>query len=93
MSCGKPHETPCAEVLDHLYEYLDHELPEQGAYGKIRQHLEECAPCLRQFDLERGLKALVRRSCRDHAPAELRGRIMTRISEVRLSMDGPEPVT
>jgi mycothiol system anti-sigma-R factor len=90
VSCGKPHETDCREVLDKVYEFLDAEVP-LGDVRKIRQHLDECAPCLRQFDLERALKALVRRSCRDHAPADLRVRIMTRISEVRLSMDGPEP--
>ena len=26
VSCGNPHETPCAEVLDRVYEYLDGEM-------------------------------------------------------------------
>jgi hypothetical protein len=26
MSCGNPHETPCAEVLDRVFEYIDGEL-------------------------------------------------------------------
>jgi hypothetical protein len=26
MSCGNPHETPCIEVLDRVYGYLDGEL-------------------------------------------------------------------
>ena len=26
MSCGNPHETPCTEVLDRVYRYLDGEL-------------------------------------------------------------------
>jgi mycothiol system anti-sigma-R factor len=86
VSCGKPHETDCRDVLDQVYEYLDAEMTGHDL-AKIRQHLEECAPCLRQFDLENALKALVRRSCRDAAPAELRTRIMTRITEIRVQME------
>ena len=26
MSCGKPHETPCSEVLERVYWYLDGEV-------------------------------------------------------------------
>ena len=26
MSCGNPHETPCSEVLDRVYWYLDGEI-------------------------------------------------------------------
>ena len=84
MSCGKPHETPCAEVLDHLYEYLDHELPEQNAYAKIRQHLEECAPCLHEYGIEEAVKTLVRRSCSELAPDALRAKVMLKIAEVRV---------
>jgi anti-sigma factor RsiW len=41
MSCGKPHETPCTEVLGRIYSYLDGEL-EAPTLAKIRQHLDEC---------------------------------------------------
>jgi len=43
MSCGKPHETPCTEVLAELYSYLDQELDPPGR-AKIAQHLDECGP-------------------------------------------------
>jgi len=86
MSCGEPHETDCSEVLQRVYEYLDGEM-NQLDLVKIRQHLEECAPCLRQYDLDIALKALVRRSCGcDKAPAELRERILVRITEARLEL-------
>ena len=26
MSCGNPHETPCSELLDAVYTYLDGEM-------------------------------------------------------------------
>ncbi len=84
MSCGKPHATPCAEVIDHLYEYLDNELPD-GDCAKIRQHLDECAPCLREYGLEEAVKSLVKRSCGcDDVPGDLRVRVLARIQQVRV---------
>ena len=53
------------------------------------QHLDECGPCLSQYDLDLVLKALVRRSCAcECAPEELRTRIMVRITEVRTQYGG-----
>ena len=86
MSCGRPHEVDCRDVLDRMYEYLDDELTTVDL-GRIRQHLDECAPCLQKFDLEDALKTLVRRSCQDHAPASLRTRIMMRITQIRVEME------
>jgi mycothiol system anti-sigma-R factor len=86
MSCGDPHETDCSEVLDRVYEYLDGEL-DAFAVGKISQHLDECAPCLSEYDLDVVLKQLVRRTCGgDCAPEELRTRIMLTIREVRVQL-------
>ena len=86
MSCGNPHETDCSEVLERVYEYLDGELDDH-AVAKIGQHLEECGPCLTEYDLDVVLKALVRRSCGgDCAPEALRQKIMVRIREVRVQL-------
>lgn len=86
MSCGNPHETDCGEVLERVYQYLDGELDDL-AVGKIKQHLDECGPCLSEYDLDVALKALVRRSCgNDSAPEDLRTRIMLHITEVRLQL-------
>ncbi|HEX3002893.1 MAG TPA: mycothiol system anti-sigma-R factor [Angustibacter sp.] len=88
MSCGKPHETDCSEVLDRVYEYLDNEMEELDC-AKIRQHLDECGPCLKQYDLDLALKALIRRSCAcEPAPQELRTKILTRITTVRIELEG-----
>lgn len=46
MSCGEPHETDCSEVLDHLYEFLDHEMPDADC-TKFEVHFEECSPASR----------------------------------------------
>jgi anti-sigma factor (TIGR02949 family) len=85
MSCGNHHETPCADVLDHLYEYLDNEMGE-GDCAKLRQHLDECSPCLDMYGLEAAIKALVKRSCCDTAPADLRGKVLARIDRIRAGL-------
>ena len=78
--------TDCSEALLRVYEYLDGELgPDECA--KIQAHLDECGPCLSEYDLDVALKKLVRRSCGgDCAPEELRARIMLKIREVRVTL-------
>lgn len=86
MSCGNPHETDCREVLDRVFEYLDGEMTYTDV-ERIRQHLEECSPCLREYDLDEMLKALVRRACGcEAAPQTLRSRILVKITEVRIQL-------
>ena len=54
---------------------------------KIREHLDDCGPCLEQYDLDVVLKALVRRSCGcESAPIELRERILVTISRARAQL-------
>jgi mycothiol system anti-sigma-R factor len=81
-ACG-PDDPDCQAVLDRVYEYLDGELGPLDL-DKIREHLDDCGPCLQQYDLDVALKALVRRSCGcEPAPIELRERILVRISQAR----------
>jgi mycothiol system anti-sigma-R factor len=90
MSCGKPHEVPCTEVLARVYSYLDNEIDET-AYGKIRQHLDECGPCLREFGLEEVVKRLVHNCCgHEDVPGALRAKVMTRIAVVRAELEVTE---
>ncbi len=87
MSCGKPHEVPCSEVLARVYSYLDGELQEEG-YLQIRQHLDECGPCLREFGLEEVVKRLVHKCCGHEAvPGELRTKVLTRIAAVQAEIE------
>ena len=90
MSCGKPHETPCTEVLDRVYSYLDGELGDDGK-AKIRQHLDECGPCLREYGLEEAVKRLVARHCGcDPVPSELRSKVLVRIRQVQTEIEVTE---
>lgn len=93
MSCGKPHETPCDEVLDHLFEFLDSEC-DQLSTTQIAQHLEECGPCLQHFGIEREIKALIHRKCGgDPAPAGLRERVRLRLQLVTVEPGYVETTT
>lgn len=90
MSCGEPHDTDCSEVLDHLYEYLDREMPD-GDWEKYRAHFEECSPCLEKYGLEQEVKKLVKRCCgHDDVPADLRSKVMGRIEVIRAAENAPE---
>jgi mycothiol system anti-sigma-R factor len=93
MSCGKPHEVDCSEVLGRVYEYLDNELEGQDTV-KVRQHLDECAPCLRKYGLEEAVKAVVHRSCGcDDVPHDLRSKVLDRIEAVRTQIGQPDAST
>ena len=82
MSCGKPHETPCHEVLADVYLYLDEEC-DGVSTAKIKQHLHECGPCLAEFGIEQEVKALVARCCgTERAPDALRQRLKATLRDV-----------
>jgi mycothiol system anti-sigma-R factor len=86
MSCGTPHETDCADVIEQVYLYLDGEI-DDAMRTTVRQHLDECAPCLRKFGLEQDVKALVARCCgNDIAPDGLRDRLVVRLQQVRVEL-------
>ena len=88
MSCGNPHELDCGEALAHLYEFIDGEIGPED-HERITQHLDECGPCLEEFDVERIVKAVVHRSCGEHAPGALRARIVAQMVSMRIHVDPP----
>jgi mycothiol system anti-sigma-R factor len=76
----------CVAALARLEFFIDHELA-QADSDQIKQHVEDCGPCLEIHDLERAVKALVARSCTEHAPDALRERVLVRIREVHVSIE------
>ncbi|MFA5786512.1 MAG: mycothiol system anti-sigma-R factor [Actinomycetota bacterium] len=58
----------CREMLEVIYAYLDGEA-DSASVAEVERHLDECAPCLRYIGLEKEIKALVRRCCKQ-PPAE-----------------------
>ena len=85
MSCGDPHETDCRDVLAEVYLYLDLECADTRS-DVIRQHLDECSPCLKEYGIEQEVKALVARCCGgEHAPTDLKARLLIRLRQITIS--------
>jgi mycothiol system anti-sigma-R factor len=84
---GVGEDDDCTQALARVYEYLDGEMSLSDTH-QIREHLDDCEPCLKQYDLDQAFKALIRRSCQESAPADLRERILVKITEVRIELGG-----
>ena len=74
----------CAEFLERIVCLLDNEL-DAGDVADVKAHLDECAPCLQSYDLQRSVKALVARSCIEHAPESLRQRVRVQIQQIQVT--------
>jgi mycothiol system anti-sigma-R factor len=73
----------CHNVVEQVWQFLDHELDEASAEA-IRRHLVECEPCLDTFDMDQALKSLVHEHCGgDTAPSHLRAKIITQLTTFR----------
>ncbi|MBQ1083932.1 MULTISPECIES: mycothiol system anti-sigma-R factor [unclassified Nocardiopsis] len=76
-------DTPCSEVLEKLYTYLDGELEESDC-PEVRAHLDGCSPCLDEYGLEEAVKKLVAKHCGcDPVPLDLRDKVLGRLAEAR----------
>ena len=75
-------DDPCAAALQQLWGYLDKELTAEDE-DELREHLAGCPPCLAEYSIDVVLKTVVRRSCREEAPADLRVRIRQTLAIVR----------
>lgn len=87
MNCGHPHEDDCSSVLEHVYEYIDHEMADDDL-ATVKQHLEDCTPCLAEYGLEQAVKALVHRCCSETAPEDLRAKVLSKIRQAQAGAAG-----
>lgn len=86
MSCGQHHETPCSEVLEALYLFVDQEETPISVID-LEQHLAECGPCCDQRDELTLLKELVNRACcGGEISQEIRLRISSTIVEIQAEL-------
>ena len=74
MSTHEHGNDDCVDYIERIVYLIDNEL-DQADCAEIQHHLEECQPCLEKYRLESTVKALVQRSCTEHAPAQLRERV------------------
>ena len=80
---GHGGDTPCSEVLDKLYTYIDGELEETNC-EQIRRHLDGCGPCLEEYGLDEAVKKLVAKHCGcDPVPLDLRDKVLGRLARAR----------
>ncbi|GAA4893755.1 mycothiol system anti-sigma-R factor [Streptomonospora salina] len=75
-----------------VYSYIDGEL-EEGNCAEIRDHLDECGPCLAEYGLEEVVKKLVAKHCgADAVPGDLRSKVLHRIEAARADLQVREGV-
>ena len=85
MSCSDGTSPDCSQALEKLYLFIDHEM-DDASCDEIEAHIESCAPCLDQYDLERLVKSLVMRSCHEVAPEPLRDKVLLSIRTVQVQI-------
>lgn len=85
MTSPEPPEKPkldCREVLEEVYLYLDAECSDVRR-DVIRDHLDECSPCLSEYGIEQEVRTIVHRCCSsEKAPDEVKARLRQKLSAI-----------
>ena len=77
----------CAELIAEVWTLLDGECTPETRQ-KLKQHLDECPPCLRIFGIEEQFKALIATKCSgDKAPDSLKERLRLEIRRTTIIRD------
>ena len=80
----------CSKALENLYLFIDQEI-DTASCAEIQTHIDECTPCLSEFELERVVKSLVSRSCSEVAPEVLREKVLISIRTVQVEITENKP--
>jgi mycothiol system anti-sigma-R factor len=73
----------CRETLQQAFLYIDEEVLSAEQREEIKHHLEECAPCLERYGMEREVTYLIHRlKDQHHCPDRLRAKITGLIEEI-----------
>ena len=72
----------CREARAHLEAFLDHEC-DGDLTSRLAEHVATCEHCSRVADAEVHLREILRSRCAEQAPAELRARVLGRLSVMR----------
>ncbi|KAB1504156.1 mycothiol system anti-sigma-R factor [Corynebacterium sp. 320] len=67
-------KSQCDDLVRALYEYVDGAGDAQ-ARAQLKKHAEECPSCLEALGIEQQVREILRSSCCEQAPTELRARI------------------
>lgn len=83
--CADGSGTDCGKALENLYFFIDKEM-DDASCEEIQAHIDDCTPCLNEFDLELVVKSLVSRSCHEVAPEPLRDKVLYSIRTVQVHL-------
>jgi mycothiol system anti-sigma-R factor len=73
----------CREVLERAYLFLDGEVLSDQERTQIQVHLDECAPCLEHYGLDREIVFVTARlKGKTECPNELRTKIQNLLNEI-----------
>jgi mycothiol system anti-sigma-R factor len=73
---------PCGEALDHLFAYIDRELPDDEL-RHIAEHLSECPPCEAERRIQERIKSIIAECPHENAPDDLRQRVAKIVEDAR----------
>ncbi|MBT1700432.1 anti-sigma factor [Fulvivirgaceae bacterium PWU4] len=69
------------ECLEMLQMILDGEATTQQKEHFLKEHLEQCMPCYKNYHLEVAIRELLKTKCTSHAPQELVDNIRKQVSQ------------
>jgi anti-sigma factor (TIGR02949 family) len=69
------------ECLEMLQMILDGEATTQQKEHFLKEHLEQCMPCYKNYHLEVAIRELLKTKCTSHAPQELVDIIRKQVSQ------------
>ncbi|MCF6157037.1 MAG: mycothiol system anti-sigma-R factor [wastewater metagenome] len=74
----------CADVIKHLYEFMDGEIDEPN-HLTIQKHVNHCGECRQRYEIERDIRSLIK-SCgkKSPAPPHLYDRIIKGLNAIDL---------
>lgn len=76
---AKPHGH-CDDVVESMYLYLDEEQLSAEERTRVRDHLDECIPCLESFEFEAEFKQIIKTKCKDEVPAHVFEKVRAKLS-------------
>lgn len=68
----------CFEMLQMI---LDGEATSQEKEHFLKEHLEQCMPCYKNYHLEVAIRELLKSKCTSHAPQDLVENIRKKVSQ------------
>lgn len=72
----------CEKTLNDLEEFLHNELCSEEA-GEIREHIANCADCLNEHRIGIVLTKVLKLSCVETAPEELKSKLLNYVNTTR----------